>query len=200
MHAAEFLDKTKTTIHIYFRTFWISAHALMRRKKITACLVFDSSWTLSETTIGNSGIWSITCPLLITKAGTPVAATAEAKAYRRWLTLTRLCQRRHGLVGANMRPPLHMLPKAPWPERWVPPPRTRGIRATARPVPHDSAEVWWPGDQNAVRILICPMFDEGMLIRVLFFVIRNNEYFISHRFSETRTIFESSWIFKYLYM
>jgi hypothetical protein len=31
-----------------------------------------------------------------------------------------------------------------WPERWVPPPPTRGIRATARPVPQDSAEVWWP--------------------------------------------------------
>ncbi len=28
-----------------------------------------------------------------------------------------------------------------WPERWVPPPPTRGIRATARPVPQDSAEV-----------------------------------------------------------
>ena len=36
------------------------------------------------------------------------------------------------------------LPKAPWPERWVPPPLTRGIRATARPVPQDSADVWWP--------------------------------------------------------
>ena len=36
-------------------------------------------------------------------------------------------------------------PKAPWPDRWVPPPRTRGIRATARPVPQDSALVWWPG-------------------------------------------------------
>ena len=31
-----------------------------------------------------------------------------------------------------------------WPERCVPPPPTRGIRATARPVPQDSAEVWWP--------------------------------------------------------
>lgn len=35
-------------------------------------------------------------------------------------------------------------PKAPWPERWVPPPLTRGIRATALPVPQDSALVWWP--------------------------------------------------------
>ena len=46
------------------------------------------------------------------------------------------------LVGANMRPPRHMLPNAPWPARWVPPPGTRGIRDTARPVPHDSAAVW----------------------------------------------------------
>ena len=79
-----------------------------------------------------------------TRAGTPEAAIAETTAYRFWLTLTRRDQRRQPFVGANIRPPLHMLPKAPWPERWVPPPRTRGIRATARPVPHDSAEVWWP--------------------------------------------------------
>ena len=37
-----------------------------------------------------------------------------------------------------------MLPNAPWPARCVPPPGTRGIRETARPVPHDSAAVWWP--------------------------------------------------------
>ena len=30
------------------------------------------------------------------------------------------------------------------PARWVPPPGTRGIRDTARPVPQDSAAVWWP--------------------------------------------------------
>ncbi|OMO85632.1 putative Beta-1,3-galactosyltransferase sqv-2 [Corchorus olitorius] len=35
------------------------------------------------------------------------------------------------LVGANMRPPRHMLPKAPWPALWVPPPGTRGIREAA---------------------------------------------------------------------
>jgi len=34
-----------------------------------------------------------------------------------------------------------MLPKAACPARCVPPPETRGIRATARPVPHDSALV-----------------------------------------------------------
>ena len=32
--------------------------------------------------------------------------------------------------------------KAPWPARCVPPPGTRGIRDTARPVPQDSALVW----------------------------------------------------------
>jgi len=48
------------------------------------------------------------------------------------------------LVGEYMCPPRHMLPKAPWPARCVPPPGTRGIRDTARPVPHDSAAVWWP--------------------------------------------------------
>ena len=36
------------------------------------------------------------------------------------------------------------LPKAACPERWVPPPLTRGILATALPVPQDSALVWWP--------------------------------------------------------
>ena len=30
------------------------------------------------------------------------------------------------------------------PARWVPPPGTRGMRDTARPVPQDSAAVWWP--------------------------------------------------------
>lgn len=33
-------------------------------------------------------------------------------------------------------------PRLTCPDRWVPPPPTRGIRATARPVPQDSAEVW----------------------------------------------------------
>ena len=43
-----------------------------------------------------------------------------------------------------MRPPLHMLANAPLPDLFVPPPDTRGIRDTARPVPHDSAEYLWP--------------------------------------------------------
>merc|ERR550532_3908160 len=69
---------------------------------------------------------------------------AETVAYRRWVTLTRRCQFRQVLLGLNIRPPRHMFPKAAAPDRWVPPPRTRGIRATARPVPQDSAEVCSP--------------------------------------------------------
>lgn len=87
--------------------------------------------------------WEI-LPFDITNAGTPVAAMADVMAYLRWLTFIFLCQRLQVLVGANIRPPRHMLPKAPCPDLWVPPPRTRGIRATARPVPQDSAEVWCP--------------------------------------------------------
>lgn len=74
----------------------------------------------------------------------PVAAMAEQMAYLFWLTFILLCHLLHVFVGANIRPPRHMLPKAPWPDLWVPPPLTLGIRATALPVPHDSAEVWWP--------------------------------------------------------
>merc|ERR550532_3288662 len=69
---------------------------------------------------------------------------AETVAYRRWVTLTRRCQFRQVLLGLNIRPPRHMFPKAAAPDREVPPPRTRGIRATARPVPQDSAEVCSP--------------------------------------------------------
>jgi hypothetical protein len=61
-----------------------------------------------------------------------------------WLMLTFRCQRRQVFVGANMRPPRHMFPKAPCPARCVPPPGTRGIRETARPVPQDSALVCMP--------------------------------------------------------
>lgn len=59
----------------------MSAHAFKRLRKMTACLVFVSSCTLSDTTKGISGTCSTACPLLSTKAGTPLAATAEAKAY-----------------------------------------------------------------------------------------------------------------------
>ena len=70
-----------------------------------------------------------------------------------WDTPTFLCHRRHCLVGANMPPSRHMLPKTPEPEDWVPPPLTLGILATARPVPQLSALCWagrcgggWEGD------------------------------------------------------
>ena len=44
------------------------------------------------------------------------------------------------LEGANILPLRHWLPKAPWPDLEVPEPPILGIRATARPVPQDSAE------------------------------------------------------------
>merc|ERR1712046_477223 len=83
-------------------------------------------------------------PRAMTRDGRADAARAEHTAYRRWLTLILRCHLRHVFVGLNMRPPRHMLPKAAWPALWVPPPGTRGIRATARPVPHDSAAVCIP--------------------------------------------------------
>lgn len=51
-------------------------------------------------------------PLDITKAGSAEAAKAEHIAKRLCLMLQRLCQRRHVLVGAYIRPPRHMFPKA----------------------------------------------------------------------------------------
>merc|ERR1719427_2498095 len=109
-----------------------------------ACLVRVKPCTESATTSGTSAIPSITWPLAMTRAGTPVAAMAEHMAYLFWATLIFLCHLLQVLVGANMRPPRHMLPKAPWPDLWVPPPLTLGILATALPVPQDSALVWWP--------------------------------------------------------
>merc|ERR1719393_1111013 len=93
-----------------------------------------------ETTRGPSGVPMMRWPRAMTSAGTADAAIADATAYRRWVRLTFRCHLSHGLVGENIRPPRHMFPKAAWPERWVPPPWTRGIRETARPVPHDAAE------------------------------------------------------------
>lgn len=52
-------------------------------------------------------------PFDITRAGMPVAAMAEQMAYLFWLTFILLCHLLHVFVGANMRPPRHMLPKAP---------------------------------------------------------------------------------------
>merc|ERR1719148_599052 len=98
----------------------------------------------SETTIGSSATSSIRWPRAITRGGRQLAAKAVTTAFRFSLTLTRRCQRRHVLVGLNMPPPRHMFPKAPCPARCVPPPGARGTRATARPVPQDSAAVSYP--------------------------------------------------------
>merc|ERR1719389_1309235 len=98
----------------------------------------------SETTRGNSDTSSIRCPRAITSGGKALAASADTTAWRFCVVFTFLCHRRHVFVGLNIPPPRHWLPNAPWPERCVPPPGTRGIRATARPVPHDSAAVWYP--------------------------------------------------------
>jgi len=67
------------------------------------------------------------------------AAKAEATACLFCLRLTFLCHLLQVLRGANILPFLHMLPKAPWPDLWVPEPVTLGILATALPVPQDSA-------------------------------------------------------------
>ena len=99
---------------------------------------------VSSTRWAGAPTCSIRWPRARTSDGSAEAASADATAYRFWLRFTFRCHRRHTFVGANMRPPRHMLPKAPWPARWVPPPGTRGIRDTARPVPHDSADVCMP--------------------------------------------------------
>merc|ERR1719220_3404536 len=122
-------------------TLATSAQALLRLKNSTASLVFWKPWALSDTTKGTSLMPEMTWPLAMTRAGTPVAAMAEHMAYLFWAMLIFLCHLLHCLVGANMRPPLHMLPKAACPDLWVPPPLTLGILATVRPVPQDSADV-----------------------------------------------------------
>merc|ERR1719478_853815 len=105
-----------------------------------------------ETTRGPSGVPMMRWPRAMTSAGTADAAIADATAYRRWVRLTFRCHLRHGLVGENIRPPRHMLPKAAWPERWVPPPWTRGIRETARPVADDAAVGASPSTPNTVQV------------------------------------------------
>merc|ERR1719502_65557 len=96
--------------------------------------------TDEDTMSGPSGVPMMRWPRAITSAGTADAAMADATAYRRCVRFTLRCHLRHVLVGENMRPPRHMLPNAPWPERCVPPPCTRGMRDTARPVPQDAAD------------------------------------------------------------
>mmetsp|Transcript_13766 Transcript_13766/g.39155 ORF Transcript_13766/g.39155 Transcript_13766/m.39155 type:complete len:243 (+) Transcript_13766:322-1050(+) len=117
-------------------TRWSTAWAtfvLSTLARESVSMTSGTSWTLSTR-------W----PRAITRAGSADAARAEQTATRRWFRLVLRLQLRHTLVGANMRPPRHMFPKAPWPARCVPPPETRGIRATARPVPQDSADVCSP--------------------------------------------------------
>ena len=91
--------------------------------------------------------FSMRWPRAMTSDGRADAARADTTAYRFWLRLIFLCHRRQTFVGANIRPPRHMLPKAPWPARCVPPPGTRGIRDTARPVPQDEAAVCMPASK-----------------------------------------------------
>lgn len=72
------------------------------------------------------------------------AAKAEATANLFCLMLVLLCHLLQILMGANILPFLHMFPKAACPDLLVPDPPTLGIRATALPVPQDSAECFIP--------------------------------------------------------
>lgn len=74
----------------------------------------------------------------------PVAATAVAAACLFYLILTLLCHLLHTLIGVDILPFLHWLPNAAYPDLCVPDPETLGIRATALPVPHDSALCYIP--------------------------------------------------------
>lgn len=80
-------------------------------------------------------------------------------------------------------------PKAPCPERWVPPPRTRGIRATALPVPQDSALVWWPETPHFLELYLI------MSYRSQIFQKQTKAYqdFQHHQVSETQTKVEYHW-------
>mmetsp|Transcript_10845 Transcript_10845/g.40158 ORF Transcript_10845/g.40158 Transcript_10845/m.40158 type:complete len:209 (+) Transcript_10845:521-1147(+) len=123
-------------------TFSISAYAPIDFRSSTALEVLLICSDASLMMRGTSGIVSTAWPRAMSSAGTADAASAEHTAYLFCLRFTLRCHLRQVLVGANMWPPRHMLPNAPWPARWVPPPGTRGIRETARPVPQDSAAVW----------------------------------------------------------
>merc|ERR1719440_666125 len=109
-----------------------------------ACFVFWTDSAPSETTRGNSATSPMWWPRASTRGGSVLAASDVTTACRFSVTFTRRCHRRQVFVGQNMPPPRHMLPNAPCPDRWVPPPGTRGTRATARPVPQDSAAVSYP--------------------------------------------------------
>ena len=78
------------------------------------------------------------CPVLTTIDYTSCFSSLKGIEYPTW------SQKDTISTTENLNQQLDTFPYAPWPDRWVPPPLTLGIRATARPVPHDSALVWWP--------------------------------------------------------
>ncbi len=82
----------------------------------------------------------ILCPLANTRGTIALAAIALATACLFYLLFTLLYHLLHIFNGANILPFLHMLPKAAYPDLWVPDPETLGILDTALPVPQDSAE------------------------------------------------------------
>lgn len=100
-----------------------------------ASLVLSTFSNLLSTTKGISGTYSILCPLAITKGVTPEAAIAAAAACLLYFKLTLLCHLLQVFKGANILPFLTILPKAAYPDLWVPDPLILGILATALPVP-----------------------------------------------------------------
>jgi len=109
-----------------------------------AYFVFSYDSILLSTTSGNSGTLETLCPLANTNGTIDVAAKADSTACLLYFRLTLLCHLLHVFNGWAILPFLHMFPKAPYPERWVPDPPTLGILATALPVPQDSALCFIP--------------------------------------------------------
>jgi len=127
-----------------FSTLSTSAYAPNLFKNAITSFVFERFSILSSTTNGRFGTSSTLWPLAYTNGVIAEAAKAEATACLFCLRLTFLCHLLHVFNGANILPFLHWLPKAAYPALWVPDPLTLGIRATALPVPHDSAECFIP--------------------------------------------------------
>merc|ERR1712029_27709 len=71
-----------------------------------------SAKAVEETTRGTSGTVETLCPRAMRRAALEEAAMAEAVAKRFWFRLIFWCHFLQTLVGANMRPERHMLPKA----------------------------------------------------------------------------------------
>ena len=137
----KFKIEQRASFELLYLALVTSSKAPIVSKIALASLVWLTLFNASDTTSGNSGTLSILWPLAWTNAGSADAAKADETAYLRWFTLIFRCHLLQIFVGPNILPPLHIFPKAPCPEREVPPPGTRGIRATARPVPQDSAGV-----------------------------------------------------------